>query len=242
MSTILKTLKKLEEEKSVLDHPLSIEGMVTQEIIGRDSYFSRMPRKLSWIAGLIIITAFLFLGWYYFEPKAKPQPRPSQSFPQKPIIVVPKDVEPKITTFPGIPMARISERKISDPPLLESKPSQSSPINDILPILETQPENLPAKEISALLKEVQIKASEEETKIKKPVTRTNGHIPGLSIKGIIFFSKGNPANYIFAATPKSSSQKFKAGDKVQGATLESIHTDHVIFKKQGSLVSVGMGN
>ncbi len=67
------------------------------------------------------------------------------------------------------------------------------------------------------------------------------HIPGLKLKGVIFFSPGNPANSIFIATPTEKNSKLKVGNTVLDATLESIEAQRAIFSYHGKMVEARIG-
>ena len=262
MSTILNTLKKLEEEKSILEHPLGIEGMVTKEDTGQASSFYRNPVKLRWVGGLIIVVGVLGVFWYY---PSRPQPKlprtfnPAISSPQPALVIAPKK-KTEVNAISGVSMAGIpgkrtlaplkpmkgekARKKDSIKPksiISERKSDTPSSIENVMKILESQSENIPEKKISDLMESIKISA-EKNSQGKGQAPQTNGHISGLSIKGIIFFSEGNLANYIFASTEQFSSQKLKVGDQVQGAILESIHPNHVIFDDHGRFIAVGMGD
>ena len=258
MSTILNTLKKLEEEKSVMEQPLDIKGLVTQGDIGHSSS-THITFRLGWVTSSILFFAIIGGSWYFlFNPQSSSVStyiKPPTL--QEPILSVPSKPPNEFKTIKGISMDGIQERekanqltpikenslKESIPPEnnkpLENSKSGLTSIKDILPILESAPET-PNHKIKNLLKNAQLLAV-NQTLLEKPVVQANGHIPGLSIKGIIFFSDGNPSNYIFASTAEDDSQKLKTGDRIQGAILESIHADHVIFKNQDRLIVVGIG-
>ena len=74
-----------------------------------------------------------------------------------------------------------------------------------------------------------------------PPTIQSGHIPGIKIKGVIFFDEGSSSNHIIATTENNSNLKLRAGETVQGAILKSIHPNHVIFFHQNQLIKVGIG-
>ena len=69
----------------------------------------------------------------------------------------------------------------------------------------------------------------------------SGYIPGIKIKGIIFFDKGSSSNHIIAATESSSNVKLRVGEAIQDAVLKSIHPNHVIFSHHNQLIEVGIG-
>ena len=80
MSTILKTLKKLEEEKSVLDQKLNLKEMVLKE----DTTHPRMSENGRHIFFLMaaMITGVLTLGGtliYYWGPSSEISVQPKQT-------------------------------------------------------------------------------------------------------------------------------------------------------------------
>ena len=74
-----------------------------------------------------------------------------------------------------------------------------------------------------------------------PPTIQSGHIPGIKIKGVIFFDKGSSSNHIIATTENNSNLKLRVGETVQGAVLKSIHPNYVIFFHHNQLIEVGIG-
>jgi type II secretory pathway component PulC len=72
-------------------------------------------------------------------------------------------------------------------------------------------------------------------------TIQSGRIPGIKIKGIIFFDKDSSSNHIIATTESNSNVKLRAGEAVQDAILKSIHPNHVIFLYHDQLIEVGIG-
>ena len=72
-------------------------------------------------------------------------------------------------------------------------------------------------------------------------TIQSGRIPGIKIKGIIFFDKDSSSNHIIATTESNSNVKLRAGEAVQDAILKSIHPNHVIFLYHDQFIEVGIG-
>ena len=258
MSTILNTLKKLEEEKSVLEQPLDIKGMVTQGDMGSSSSVFRITSLIKWVAVSLLCVVIMAGSWYYFfkqKNTTSPEPVKVVSLPD-PALLISSKSQAELKSISGISMAGIPLKKVSPKlqpvpgknktapfeavALTEDSKSTLSSIHEILPILESEPKISQIKKIREVLKSAQ-KNPVRETPSKKQELKTNGHIPGLHIKGIIFFNEGNPANYIFVSTPGNSSQKLKIGDQVRGAIIHSIQPDHVIFQSKRGLITVNMG-
>ncbi|GEM_PF-2795906 len=97
-----------------------------------------------------------------------------------------------------------------------------------------------SEEILSLIKKTQT-SNVEENASPKPQRYSSLNIPELKLKGIIFFSDGNPANYIFVSSQGESNVKLKVGESIMGATLQSIQLNRAIFTKNGKTGFVEMG-
>ena len=95
------------------------------------------------------------------------------------------------------------------------------------------------KEILSLIGRAQLNEVEEVS--SKPQERNLLNIPSLKLKGIIFFTKGNPANYIFVSSSEQNNVKLKVGESIMGAMLQSIQSSRAIFTKNGETGFVEMG-
>jgi hypothetical protein len=99
---------------------------------------------------------------------------------------------------------------------------------------------LPGEEILSLFDEGQINNLTQ--RIASESKRLSSiYLSSIKIKGIIFFSEGNPANYIFVSTPKKDNLKLKVGESFAGASLQSIQPDRAIFSKGGKTGFLEMG-
>ena len=254
MSTILNTLKKLEEEKSVLEQTKDIRGMVTQVETGLPVPRSLGQTSTGWIAFFILAVICMGTIWSYIDRNgSKPESAKIQmvkSQTQK--IPAESLVERKIESVSGIPMNLISEDRL--PVLQEKDFKQPAKTNSLLQIAaETNapkilfPQNLEREDLIAPVKVDELMASirgsnpKAHISSKKQKTST-GQIPGLSIKGIIFFGSNSPANYIIGSNASNAKLKLKIGDKIQGAKVDSIESNQVYFSYKGKRVAVAMGN
>ncbi len=96
------------------------------------------------------------------------------------------------------------------------------------------------KEFLGRIGEMQIDKVEERVASKLP--RLNSlNLPPLKLKGIIYFTEGNPANYIFVSSSEQNNVKLKIGESIMGAVLQSIQSSRAIFTKNGETGSIEMG-
>ena len=95
-------------------------------------------------------------------------------------------------------------------------------------------------EIQSLIASAKSLADEPDD-IFTPKINKNLIIPGLKVKGVIFFSSESPSNHIFVSTPKISNQKVRVGDSIESATLLKIESNGAIFSYQGQRVHQQIG-
>ena len=95
-------------------------------------------------------------------------------------------------------------------------------------------------EIQSLIASAKALADEPE-EIRVPQINKNLFIPGLKVKGIIFFSSESPSNHIFVSTPKSSNQKVRVGGSIESATLLKIESNGAVFSYNGDRVRLQIG-
>ena len=261
MSTILKTLKKLEEEKSVLDQGLDLKGMVLKEdavypkALGNDRH--RFFLIVTIVTGLLILGGTAFYYWAAIH-KVPAQFRHVATKIPKQQTLLPKKL-PKLRTFEGVSMAGIpsSKKKTTVKPeenLAFSRQVVTKPAAESLaskqptaskPLFKSSPKGAPSSEISSDLEEIESIIQSATTLAKNspaaPVTFRNGYIPGVKVKGIIFFDKESPSNHIIVTTQNNSNLKLRVGDPVQNAVLKSIHPNRVIFLYQDQPIEMGIG-
>ena len=255
MSTILKTLKKLEEEKSVLEKGFDLKELVLQD---EEKLFSSFPletpRKILLI-GAILFSGIAF-GLLWAWKSTPPENHVAQvSPPNKGYYKAPAPVKNKyVTPVPGIPLSNIPEQE---------RPYQGSVVENNFYSAEKEiPKSIertiePAKppvviargnsqkqrdvyEIQSLIATAKSLADEPE-EILIPQINNSLSIPGLKVKGIIYFSAGSSSNHIFVSTPKSSNQKIRVGDSIESATLLKIESNGAVFSYQGERVQLNIG-
>jgi hypothetical protein len=257
MSTILKTLKKLEEEKSVLEKGLDLKELVLQD---EENIFFNSPSKTT--RKIFLIGAILFSGiafGLFWTLKGKP-PENQVARVSSPNIA-PNKVSAPIknqyaTPVPGIPLSNIPEQE---------KPYQSSSIENnffaiekeiptyVEGIIETVKPPVVVKkdnpqkhrthdvlEIQSLIATAKSLAKEpEEAHI--PQINNSLSIPGLEVKGIIYFSPESSYNHILVSTPKSNNHKMRVGDSIDSATLMKIESTGVVFAYQDQIAFLSIG-
>ncbi|HBP10704.1 MAG TPA: hypothetical protein DD452_02075 [Nitrospina sp.] len=245
MSTILETLKKLEEDKRLLEKDLDLKELVLQE--------DHKPRKLLKISskkfvpvGQVVVGVLIGLALVWgLKPSAKNEVAPfSQANPaQKPPSVYKK----RFGATMGIPLSNISEQEqryeenVSEnlPPVIETfAPPPVLGIRESFAESEAQGIN----EIRDLIQTAKLAAEQAEPFTYPAELATRGiSIPHLKVKGIIFFSQGSSSNHIFVATSESNNRKVRVGDTVQSATLTYIESNRVVFSYRGENVHLRIG-
>ena len=255
MSTILKTLKKLEEEKSVLEKRLDLKDMVLQE--EENSYsvsFLNSSPRFVWGGALFLtgvaVTAFWLWtdkpkniqisaisppGSIKLQPPVRLKRQTSSSVPGIPLSNIPEQPRPRPRNKPTMESnSDLIEKKILNNRLM--KPENSTADLAREPVLEEQG----IHEIQSLIASAKSLANEPD-EIFTPKINKNLIIPGLKVKGVIFFSSESPSNHIFISTPKISNQKVRVGDSIESATLLKIESNGAIFSYQGERVHQRIG-
>jgi hypothetical protein len=242
MSTILETLKKLEEDKRLLAKNLDLKELVLQEDKKRSAAILKTPSKKFMALGLILTGVLIGLA---FKSPAKnegthfPQATPAQKIPN------PNKKQSAVTA--GIPLSHIAEYRpryeetidenFFQPVVMETF---APPATDIPAALAMQPEAQEVNEVRDLIQAAKF-AAEQPEPFTYPSVSTGVSIPQLKIKGIIFFSPQSASNHIFVATSESSNRKVRVGDTVQSATLMHIESNRVVFAYQGKNVHLRIG-
>ena len=261
MSTILKTLKKLEEEKSVLDKGLDLKELVLQdEEISFSHSFSETPRKFFLIGGLLFMGVGVGLFWAFQGGLAEKQVArvspPVMVYSQQPAPVQ----KQYSTPVPGIPLSNIPEQPLPQfyqEPLIknnfyaiEKKSPERIPERIIEPVKPPsdfarsgiqQKQEREIYEIQSLIASAKSLADEPE-EFFIPQFNNRLSIPGLKVKGIIFFSSGSSSNHIFVATKNSNNHKMRVGDSIDAATLMKIESTGAVFAYQGQTAFLNIGH
>lgn len=255
MSTILNTLKKLEEEKSVLEKNINLKGLLLQ---GQDSVYpqaaERASRKWGAVGGLIIggiLLGGLFVYFFNFSKTTTPETNKAFALNQPPSATVVKKPVQKTKSYPGFPLARIPETtadEAMDPleydDFFEPEDALTLPVE---PPAIVEPEPVGAEAIREIESLIQTATESSEIEAENfdeiPYIAPNSAltIPDLKVKGIIFLNQDNPVNHIFVSTPDEENRKLKVGDDLLNATLESIEAQKVVFSYQGQRVEKAIG-
>lgn len=247
MSTILKTLKKLEEDKQYLERELDLKELVLQE---DHKPSTRKTFELSRNNSILLILFGLGIGLTMsWGLKSSPKNEVAK-FPQEIPVIKQKVIDKKRSDLTvGIPLSNIPEQrqhyeeKIVDnffkPPVEESAaPAQQT----FRPVVE--PEVLPKdiNEIRKLIETAKLAVEQPEPFPYPSELASRGvSIPNLKVKGIIFFSAKSPSNHIFVSTSQSNNRKVRIGDTVQSATLLYIESNRVVFSYGGENVHLRIG-
>ena len=249
MSTILETLKKLEEDKRLLEKNLDLKKLVLQEDRKPSSHkLLKISSKKFMSVGQVIAGILIGLALVWgFKPSAKNEVTHfSQANPaQNPPLIFKKRSGATV----GIPLSNIPEyRQRYEENISENPPSVLEAFAPP-PVLEirqpfAEPEALPREinEIRDLIQTAKLAAEQPEPFVYPVESATRGiSIPRLKVKGIIFFSQGSSSNHIFVATSESKNRKIRVGDTVQSATLMHIESNRVVFSYRGENVHLRIG-
>ena len=238
MSTILKTLRKLEEEKSLLNQKLDLEQMLLKE----DSSYPKLIGSGRWKFFLLIGIAAIFLfavGVTFYRSAPNYEVSTSNKYsPKKKSIqpIIKPQNSPTPQTFEGIPMEAISSNETASNPKnkLLSKSFTKLLSDDPLPV-NTSPD------ITKIENLIRPKANIIKTKSVADLSIQSDHIPGIKIKGIIFFYNGSSSNHIIVTTENNTNLKLREGEAFRDTLVESIHSNYVIFSHHNQLIEVAIG-
>lgn len=253
MSTILRTLKKLEEEKSVFDKNLDLKGMALHGAVEPAASLVPENSRKTFFVFALVLAGILLAGIYAQfstgrqEPPAKPPVTEARNVDPRPVTPAVKPPEPKKEEMhSGIPLNVIPDRTDFD----ADKPG---PPPEVLPMWQppqAPPPSLPDRDAEALAPLAEINeiiraaklAANMEARSPAPSFRGRSiHIPGLRVRGIVFFTEDNPANYILVSTPADSNVKLKVEGRVLDATVKKIQPNKVSFLYKGQITETGIG-
>jgi len=264
MSAILKTLKKLEEEKSIVEQKLDIEEMVRQSEAALPYSFVR-SRATGTVAVLLGLSLLALAAYFVFQsvgpepaqPGLSAQPEPTRSGAAAvkpapvsqaaltrnpaplgiPLAQIPETAKPVVS--PAVPTPPVARQSSVAPPL-----AVPSAVKEVPAALKKNLQAVaPLSEIHALIESATRAAERAANQPPEIKPRRNAayYIPGLKIKGIVFLAEGSPINHILVSTPSVSNLKMRVGENVLGATLESIESDKAVFLYQGRITETGIG-
>jgi hypothetical protein len=178
------------------------------------------------------------------EP-AKANPAPPA--PQQPVQVA------KASTVPPVASSALTAKVKNSPPAAKTKAPSSSespfadqvddnkPESEIIS-MEILPESFDVDVGIAGAKVNKLPAEHPSTAKPKEAGGFSGvPIPGVKMKGIIYFSANNPLNYILVTGPKDANQKLKIGEVLQDATLKDVQPDRAIFAYKDQLTQLRIG-
>ncbi len=225
MSTILKTLKKLEEEKNILDQKFDLKEMLLKEETV-DVKTIQTERRIFLIILSLVVVLFITGGIIFYQSVPTDTiTTPARHVPTKilPQSSLSKDSS-KLGSFEGVSMSVIPSKVETLKPTTKEvdKFSTSNNLEKI---------KRPIKSTTTLKKNSPI----------APLAIQNGYIPNVKVKGIIFFGKGNLSNHIIITSQNDSNLKLQVGDSIQNAILKTIHPNHVIFLYQDQMIKMEIG-
>ncbi len=255
MSTILKTLKKLEEEKSVLEKKHDLKGLVLQGGgSGGGPEDSGVRGKGRLWGGLLLGGFVLGMGTYFLLDHFGNDEPPSHEVARSSPPAVAAARPPARVTFDhptGIPLSHIRDTSsylevpaFDEPEWIEPETPvmQAEPLQPAAPPAVQRPVSVDGEveKIDSLIKSVTSQAyrlSGDDASTSPVET----HIPGLKVKGIVYFADRHPDNHIYIATASESNVKLKVDEIEQRAVLKAILPNKAVFLYQGKRVELAMG-
>ena len=243
MSTILKTLKKLEEDKRLLEKDLDLKELVLQED-QKLPVTLEISRKIFLMTVLILTGIIVFTMVFFWRPSVENEEIYFSQVPpaQKPASIVSKEAVPTV----GIPLSNIPEQRQRYEERGSENPSpiiKKTPIREIFqPIAEPEPLPHDINEIRDLIQTATSESIQPQSNPYPEELISRGvSIPKLKVKGIIYFTSGSSSNHIFVSTSESKNLKVRVGDTIQSATLIHIESNRVVFSYQGERVHLRIG-
>lgn len=248
MSTILKSLKKLEDEKSVLDKSIDLQSLVIQREPVESAWHLPSPQQILAITA-VVATGLVLAGlWVAGVFESKPAPV-QQATAIVPVPAPQKNNVPRRPVYEGIALASIpsvSPPVPSLPKQTAKKPkrpqSVPSTLQETKPVQKTPPQ---APATNPELPEAQplreTPRNTEDRVAPEPRSIVTGRLPGFTLRGVIYFGEDSPFNYIFYSTAQEKNKKLKAGEAIFGATLKKIKPDSAVFAHQGQLIQIPIG-
>lgn len=278
MSTILKSLRKLEEEKRTHEKKLNLRDLMIREDRRPpiQSVLNGNPRR--WGSGLLLIGTGLAVAVFMFMlmmPAGKtastttvPQSgeRTAKAASQSSAA---KQTGPKLA---GVPLSSIPDYSPKKAPAkMEAARPAPTPVKEAAPPANPEPATAPAPTAASVAEPVPQPVLQEETAESAPadqeiiaaleqvptqkrtamepaptlpVIRPLGSeeiIPGLKLKGIVFFGEGSEENYLFFTLPGLSIHRLKVGETVMEAKLIEIHPGLAVFDYEGQRVELRVG-
>jgi general secretion pathway protein B len=234
MSSILKALKKLEDEKtSHSPESLKIDSDILKG--------SPEPRRMSPLS-VLLACVLIFgggAGAAYFTMKGNAT-RPAAVPPQAvttvtPVIVPPPAVATPQPAKPAQPVAQPVAKAVAAPiqkkPVVAAVQKKPKP-QKVAAVAAKHPASKPSKATAQRSSEKPLKIADQSTKNELPPSAS---MPALRVNGIAFQNNSADSMAIINGVPVSS------GSTVEGATVEEIRRDRVVFQKSGEKFEIKLG-
>ena len=226
MSTILKTLKKLEEEKNILDQKFDLKEMLLKEETV-DVKTIQTERRTFLIILSLVVVLFIAGGIIFYQSVPTDTiTTPARHIPTK---ILPhqssltKDSS-KLGPFEGVSMSVIPSKEEILKPTTKEANKFSTPNN-----------------LEKITRSIKSSTTLKKNSPIAPLAIQSGYIPNVKVKGIIFFGKGSLSNHIIITSQNDSNLKLQVGDSIQNAVLKTIHPNHVIFLYQDQMIKMEIG-
>lgn len=228
MSSILKALKKLEDEKT--SH--SPDSLKIDSDILKGSHDSRKMSPLSALLALLLMfgggaaAAYFIMKKNTAPPVAATPPAVTAATANPPspaISPVTKPVQPVAKTAP-VP----AQKKPSVAAVQKQQPKKVPATTAKRPVAKA-----PARTAAPLTNEKPLQADSRPN--NELPAAASASVPTLRVNGIAFQNNSADSMAIINGTPVSS------GSTIEGATVEEIARDRVVFRKSGEKFEVKLG-
>jgi len=228
MSSILKALKKLEEDKAA-HRPGELK--LDAEIV-RTANSSRFFSTGAIVTSLLMLAAGSTVTYIYMKRDRPP------SIPESKTPVVSSQQRPSVPAASEIKTEQLPAAVVVVPAENQKKPAHSE-----VPRLPQQPPlpGRPATTISAPRPAKPVVASEPADPAKTlksplpPASESVKDVPPLRVNGIAFQNSAADSMAIVNGTPVSS------GSIIEGITVEEIRKDRVLFQRNGEKFEILLG-
>lgn len=229
MSSILKALQKLEQEKTTRpDRSVDVaKGIVAGGRGPARRPVWQVPAGMAGVAVLAVLVTYTLMGGFDSrQPTVSPPPAPASSSPAQPAVPV-----------TSLPTTAIQEQGIPAAPL----PSTLESIAAVTPARSAIPTAAPRQtapaQPAAALTAAQPEPVEPAQKAAPPHTAEGSQLPAISVSGIAW-QKDNSARLAVV-----NGASVAEGNTVEGARVDEIFPDRVRFsyRKESFEVSLGKG-
>lgn len=232
MSSILKALKKLEDEKTS-HSPESLK--IDSDILKSGSEARRMSPLAALLACVLIFGGGAGAAYFIMTGNTT---RPTAVPPQAATTIAPVPLQPPAATAPQAakpvqPLVKAVAVPIQKKPAVAAAQPKAKP-QKIAAVAAKHPASKPPKATLQHSNDQPLPKADNGSKIELPPS-ASPTMPTLRVNGIAFQNNSADSMAIINGVPVSS------GATVEGATVEEIRRDRVVFQKSGEKFEIKLG-